>query len=387
MPPLRLVLRNLTRHPWRSLLTIGSFVVAIFLLCTMRGLVETLEMGTNLASARRLWVQSAVSLYVDLPIHYTEKIRRVEGVEEVCKWQWFGGYYQDPENFFGQFAIDQDVMFDMYPELDVVEGSADAFLGNRTGCMVGRGTAQDFGWEVGDRIPIIGALFPHPDGVAWEFDLEAIYEPTVRNWDDRTLYFHWDVFEKTLEGSESGTSVGVISVLVEPGVDPTSVMAEIDRMFENGPQRVQTTSESEFNAQFVSMWGNIPFLLSSLGGGVLVAILVGCLNAMLIAAREQTNDVGVLKALGFTDATVFGVMIGQALTLSLVGGLLGLGLTLAMEPSTAHNMGAFIPGYEVSDATLLFGLATSLVVGVLAGIAPAWRASRLGTVEALRSTE
>ena len=163
--------------------------------------------------------------------------------------------------------------------------------------------------------------------------------------------------------------------------------ADVDAFFENGPQRVQTTSESEFNQQFVTMFGSVPFFVSSIGGAIVVAIFLACLNTMLMAAREQTVDVGIMKALGFTDGSVFGVLLGQAMLLALVGGLLGLGLTLVLEPSTASSLGVFIPGYMVSETTLAFGLGVSLVVGLLAGVVPAWRASRLQTVEALRPTE
>ena len=386
MALVQLVLRNLWRHPMRSLLTIGSFVVAVFLLCVMRSVVETLEVMSDMASARRLWVQSAVSLYVELPIHYPEKIARVEGVERVCKWQWFGGYYQDPMNFFGQFAVDEKELLGMYPEIDIVAGSQEAFRSNRIGCLVGNGIAKEFDWKVGDRIPIIGALFPHPEGadVAWEFEIEGIYQAKVRNFDNRTLYFHWDYFEKTLEDSRP-VGVSVIGLLIEDGTDPTGVMAEVDQLFENGPQRVQTTTESEFNAQFASMWGNLPFLLTTLGGGVLVAILVGCLNTMLMTSRDQTVDVGIMKALGFTNGSIFTVSLAQALALSTAGGLAGLALTLAIESWLAGFVGMFLPGFLISTESLAFGMALSILVGLLAGFLPAWQSSRLHCVEALGS--
>ena len=385
----RIILRNLGRHKLRSLLTIGSLVVAIFLLVTLRSLVVTLSSGAEVASTKRLWVQSAVSLFVDLPLSYLEKIEQVPDVQTACKWQWFGGYYQDPSNFFAQFAVDGPVMLDMYPEVEIVEGSREALLQNRIGAMVGKGLARQFGWKLKDRVPIIGALFPHPEGagVAWEFEIEAIYEPNAPNFDDRSFFFNWDYFEKTLETGAAPVAVGAIVVRVADGADPTQVMAQVDELFENGPQRVQTTTEAEFQAQFVSMFGNIPFFVSSIGGGVLIAIVLACVNTMLMAAREQTIDIGIMKALGFTDGSMFGLLISQAFVLCGLGGGLGILLAVGMAPAMAQNMGAFFPGYSVSTSTIVFGVGVTVVIGLVAGIVPAWRARRLRCVEALGARE
>ena len=386
MDLLRLVSRNLLRHPLRTLLTTGSLVVAFFLLCTLRSLVTTLEAGTSAAASDRLWVQSAVSLFVDMPLSYPGRIAQVEGVEEVCKWQWFGGYYQDESNFFAQFAVDPDRLLDCYPEVLIVDGSADDFLARRDSCIVGDSLAAQYGWEVGDRIPIIGALFPHPDGAdkAWEFELAGIYDPTTRNIDDRTLFFHWELFEETLERSPTGLSgVGAMVLRTEAGADQTRIMREVDALYENGPQRVQTTTEAEFQAQFISMFGNVPFFVSAIGGGVFAAILLACINTMLMAAREQRRDVGILKALGFRDSTVAQVLLAQSLTLCTLGGLAGVGLALLTEEQISVAMGAFFPGYAIDEETVLAALVLVVLVGLVAGLAPAWTARRSKVIDTL----
>ena len=133
----KLVARNLTRHPVRSVLTIGSMVVAVFLLCLLRSLIVALDAGVQNAKSNRLWVQSATSLFVDFPLSYRPKIAAVDGVMNTCRWQWFGGIYQDPSNFFAQFAVDAKELLEIYPEIRIVEGSADGFLGARRGCLIG----------------------------------------------------------------------------------------------------------------------------------------------------------------------------------------------------------------------------------------------------------
>lgn len=386
----RLVLRNLTRHPLRSFLTAGSLAVALFLFCVLRSLITTLESGLEAASAKRMVVQSAVSLFVGLPTSYQPKIADVPGVETTSKWQWFGAYYQDEQNQFSQFAVDSGVLFDLFPtEMELVQGSREGWEANSIGCIVGEGLAQQFGWGVGDRVPLIGMFFPHPDGsdVAWEFEVEAVYRPLVRNFSGHGMFFHWDYFARTMEAGGTTPRVGTIYVKLEPGAEPTRVMAAIDGMFENGPQRVQTTSEAEFQAQFVSMLGNVPFFIAAIGGGVLAAILLACVNTMLMAARDQTRDLGVMKALGFGDGRTASLLVGQALVLCAVGGGLGVGLALLAQDGIAGALGATFPGFAVAPRTVALALSIAVGIGLASGAVPAWRTRQLRCIEALSARE
>lgn len=390
MELLRLVWRNLVRRKLRTLLTVGSLVVAFFLLCTLRTLVTTIQAGTDAASASRLIVQSAVSLFVDLPLNYQAKIASVPGIERISKWQWFGGYYQEESNRFAQFAVDPERTLEIYPEMEIVDGSAEAWYGNRRGALVGEGLVARYGWKVGDTVPILPELFPHPDGpgVAWNFEVAAVYRPTAPNFDANMLMFQWDYFEETMKaGTGPAPGVGTYVLSIEPGADATAVMGSVDALFENGPQRVQTTSESEFQKQFVSMLGNVPFFVSTIGGGVLAAILLAVINTMLMAGREQTRDIGILKALGFTDGDAVKLLALQSLLLCVVGGGLGLLLARATEPGIAAGLGSMFPGYRVLPSTFGLGAGLAVALGVFAGVAPAWRAARLDTVDALASEE
>jgi putative ABC transport system permease protein len=383
----RLVWRNLMRRKLRTLLTVGSLVIALFLMCLLRTLVTTLQTGAATASSSRLIVQSAVSLFVDLPLSYQPKIETVPGIDNVLKWQWFGGYYKDPKNFFAQFAADAEKTFEVYPEMQIVGGSKEAFLANRRGCLIGERLAHDYGWKIGDTVPILPTIFPHPDGpeVAWEFEVEAIYHPTERYFDAGMLLFHWDYFEKTVEAASQGEAPGVGTYILHTprGTDQTAVMAAVDQLFENGPQRVQTTSEAEFQQQFISMMGNVPFFVSTIGGAVLVAILLAVVNTMLMSGREQTRDLGIMKALGFSDGAARALLVSQSLALCIIGGGLGLLAVRLMEPAIATGMGAQFPGFHVLQSTFLLGAIITVGLGIVAGIVPAWRAGKLRPVEAL----
>ncbi len=386
--PLHLVWRYLGAHKLRTLLTVGSLVVAFFLVCSLQALVSALSAGIDTAATNRLMVQSAVSLFVSLPLSYQQKIEAVEGVDEVCKFQWFGGVYQDEGGgFFAQFAVDPQQLMDTYPEHDIVDGSLEKFLSDRTACLIGDDLRTIYGFRVGQRIPLLGTIFPRQGDEAWEFDVAAIYSSDNPAIDEQRLYFHYDYLREALEsGAASGPEgVGVYAVRIEQGADPVRVMSAIDAKLET-PQRVQTTTEAEFQRQFVTMLGSVPTLLGSIGGGVLFAILLAVVNTMLVAARERTRDLGILKALGFTDGTAFGLLMAESLLLTTVGGGLGIGLALLGERAFLHSpMAAMFQSYAIEPSALALSAALALAIGLVAGIVPAWSAARLQTVEAVRA--
>jgi putative ABC transport system permease protein len=387
MASFKLVLRNLLRRPLRSVLTILSLLVAIFLICGLRTLITTLTAGVEHADSRRLAVMSATGLFVELPMSYQAKIETVPGVEKTTKFQWFGGYFRSPKNFFAQFAVDPPAMVEMYPECQLEPAEREAFLRNRTSCIIGKDLATSFGWKVGDTIPIIGALHPHPRDQSWEFTVAGIYHSEVPNFDNRTLFFHWEYFEETLKGSGVPTNVAVFAIRSAPGADVPQVIADVEALFVNGPQRIDCATEAEFQRQFVQMVGNIPLFVGWIGSGVLIAILLACMNTMLMAMREQLSEIGILKSLGFTDGAMFRMLIVQSLVLCAIGGGLGLLIAKATESWIAEKLGAMFPGYAILPATFALGAAITVGLGLAAGIVPAFHASRLRVVEALRTAE
>jgi putative ABC transport system permease protein len=333
-------------------------------------------------------MQSAVSLFVSLPLPYQQRVSEIPGVLKTCKWQWFGGYYQEPSNFLGSFATDADTLLEVYPEIQVVEGSVDEWKKDRRGCLVGDLLAQQFHWKVGDTIPLISAIFQPPPGEAWEFTVRAIYKSESSAVDRRTFFFLWDYFQKGFEAVMHDTpGTGTIVLRTAPGADQNEIMRTIEALYENGPQRVTCTTEAAFQAQFLTMMGNVPFLVTAIGSGVLVAIALACINTMLMAFRDQAHDVGIMKALGFTDGGVAGLMFGQSLLLCAVGGGLGILLSKGTEPVFLIAFGTMFPGYAVTNRTVAIAAALTVAIGVVAGIVPALAARRLRCVEALRSVE
>lgn len=399
--PLKLVWRHLREHWARSLITIAALSLAFFLLCFVRSVVTSLDAAVSTAAADRLIVQSAVSLFVNLPLDYQSKIESVPGVDEVSKMQWFGGYYRDENQFFAQFAVDQDVYFDMYArDMRIVEGphgetgeaaraaALAALAGDRRACLVGTGLLREFGdWAVGRTVSLQSGIFTKADGSAWDFVIVGVYEPLKSNVDDRTLFFRYDYLKETLvaQGLTGDLGTGVYVVDLAPGVATATAAEAIDGRFANGPQRTKTTTEAAFQALFVNMLGNVPTFLGSIGGAVVFALFFSVVNTMLMAGRQRRAECGILKALGFPDVVVGRLLLLESLALCVIGGGLGLVLAKLTAEPLRRVMGSNLPGYDVQWTTIGFGLAATLVVGLVSGLGPALSARRLAPVEALRS--
>jgi len=275
----------------------------------------------------------------------------------------------------------------MYPECKVDPEVIPRVSAERNACIIGSTLAREFGWKVGDTVPLIGALHPHPQDIAWEFKVVGIYHSNRPNFDNRTLFFRWDYFEETLKQGGVPPAVAVFALRVVPGADVEQVIADVEEAFANSDQRVDCSTEAEFQRQFQSMFGNMPLFLAWIGGGVLIAILVACANTMLMAMREQTPDVGILKALGYTDGAMFGLFLTQSVCLCALGGGCGLLAARATQPGIAAGIEMFAPGYRVMPETYAMAAAIALGVGLLAGIAPAFLARRLSCIEAFRRAD
>ncbi len=198
--PLLLLWRNLLTHPIRSVLTVGSVGVAVFLICLLHAAVSGLSRTLEAAASNRLFVQSAVSLFVDLPLSYQQKLASVPGIEAICKWQWFGGRYeQEKGGFFAQFGIDPENFLPSYPELSIAEGSYEEFKARRNACIVGKDLMIRYGWKVGQTVPIMGTIFTRLDGSAWEFQIAGVYVSNTTAIDQQTMYFHFDYLREAIE--------------------------------------------------------------------------------------------------------------------------------------------------------------------------------------------
>jgi putative ABC transport system permease protein len=387
-----LVRRNVMRHPVRAALTFTFSALALFLFVFLYSVITTLGAAAKIAATNRIVVQSAVSLFVYMPEGYEGKIAAMEGVESVEPWNWFGGYYKDPKNMmdFGQFAAKLPVLLEQYPELSIAPEQIAEVLADRKGCILGEETAVKYGWKVGDTIPLFSTIYSLGADKAWEFHLRATYRSLKDNLDSKTMFFHWEYLQETRKKflqdgfTSEHQQVGIFMVKVKPGYRSEDVIDAIDAQFEAGPQRTRTQTEAAFQAQFVSMLGSLPTLLSAVGGAVLFAIFFSVLNTCSMAARERSRDVGILKALGFPDSLAARLLLAESMLVVGAGGLLGIGLSFLAEKTFRGTFGILIPNYFVEPKTALIGLGIALGVGFFAGLLPALRLTRLRTVDVLR---
>jgi putative ABC transport system permease protein len=372
----RLIVANLLRKRTRTALTIGSFAVALFLYGLLNVLHGAFSQGIDVAGADRLVVVNRVSIIQPLPLAYRDRLLRIPGVSHVTFANWFGGVYQDEKNFFPQFAIDRDGYREMFSEFVVDDEAWRAFLADKEGAIVGRSLAERFGWQVGDRIPVRGTIFPG----TWEFNIRGIYHGERVQDDVTQFWFRWDYLD---ERSQNRGLVGWYTVRLANPDDAARVARAIDDRFANSPFETKTDTEKAFAASFVKQMGNIRLLMMTIGSVVFFTLLLVTGNTMAIAVRERIRELAVMKAIGFSDAFVLIMVLVETMLVSAIGGSLGLGLakllTLRGDPT-----GGFLPYFHLPVDAVIAGMGLSLVVGLVAGFVPALSAGRLRVVDALR---
>ncbi len=376
---LPLLLANLLRKKIRTILTIGSFAIALFLFGLLVAIRGAFNQGIDVAGVDRLVVINKVSLIQPLPLAYRDRILKIAGVEAVTFASWFGGVYQDERNFFPQFAIDRGTYREMFPEFAIPDGEWRAFLADKQACIAGESTARRFGWKIGDRIPLKGTIYPG----AWEFNLRGIYRGARPQDDTTQFWFRSDHLEERTPAAWRGY-VGWYTVRIASPDDAVRVARAVDERFANSPWETRTATERAFAASFVKQIGNIEFLMLSIGAVVFFTLLLVTGNTMAIAVRERTGELAVLKAVGFSDAFALLLVLAESMVVAAVGGGLGLGLvklfTLGGDPTGA----GLLPIFYLSPAAVAAGLAVALAVGFAAGVLPALSAMRLSVVAALR---
>ena len=380
MKYMTLVLANLGRHKRRTLLTIASVALALFLFASLRTVVTTLERASQFGSARRLVMTNATGFVLPLPLSYANRLSAMKGITRVTWSNWFGGKYGDGKKFFAQFAIDPESYLRIYPEIQVSPEHKQAFMRERSAALVGEKLLRDFGWKVGDNVTLQGTIFPGD----WTFTIRGVYTPTLKEYGEDSFMFHYDyLYEREPTRVTPGWYIMKID---DPNAAPT-VAKTVDDMFRNSTAPTKTGTEKAFAAGFASMWGNVKLLMSTIGMAVVFAILLVTANAMMMNQRERRSEVAVMKTVGFSDMRVFGLVIIEAAVIALVGAIVGLGAAVVLPIITGFGDGGFLPGFHVTPGTLAFGAAVALLLTVASGVFPAWQAAKLPVVQALRRVE
>lgn len=378
---LPLVWSALVRRKIRTLFTALSIFVAFVLFGLMMAIRAAFAYGVELSGADRLMMFHKVSIAQPLPLAYQTQIAAVPGVDLVAHATWFGGIYQHPRNFFVQLAIDPAYL-DMHREFIVPVEGRKAWLANRRGCIVGRDLAARFGWEVGDRIPLQGTSAWHKaDGSAWEFIVDAIYEPGVRGTSLTQMFLH---YEYVNEAQSTGRDyVGWYQIRVSDPPRAADVAAALDARFANSAFETKTATETAFLQAYASQIGDIGTIMAGILSTVLFTILLVVGNTIAQSVRERTTELAVLKTLGFTNSRILGLVLVESLTFATVAGSLGLA-SAWMLVGRGDPTGGLLPTFYLPSRDLLIGGALAVALGVVTGVLPAGQAVRLRIVDALR---
>jgi putative ABC transport system permease protein len=379
---LPLVWKNLWRRKVRTVFTLACVFIAFLLFGMLMTIRAAFSFGVELAGIDRLIVIHKVSLIQPLPESYLERLRAIDGVQAVTHNSWFGGIYQDPSNFFGQIALDPEVYFGMYPELRLPEEQMAAWLDDRQGAVVGRSTANRFGWKVGDRIPLQATIWlpKSGEGNTWEFNLVGIYDgdPGV---DTTNFFFRYDYLNENRRDGEG--LVGWYVVKIDDPSRSVEMAQRFDDMFANSSAETKTTTEKGFVDSFAKQIGDIGAIMIAILSAVLFTMLLVAANTMAQSVRERTSELAVMKTLGFSQTSIVAIVLGESLFIALLGGILGLGLAwlIVLQGDPTNGL---LPVFMLPSRDVAAGVGIMAVLGLLAGILPAVQAMRLRITDALR---
>ena len=380
---LPLVWANLRRRKLRLVFTFISILLAFLMFGMLDALRTSLSQAVNLAGADRLMLQSKVNITVSNPRSHYEKVKAVPGVRAVAPFNWFGGVYKDSKQQIQVQVTDPEEFMKVYPEVHLKPEELAAWKNDRQAIVIGQGLADMYGWKIGQRIPLRSDIWRKLDGSdTWEFNIVGIYTVEGSGWDKRSAMFQYDYFNESLQYGKD--MVGWMVIKVANPDDSEKIANRIDAMFANSSNETKTATERVFIKQFLDQVGNIGLILVSVTTAVFFTMLLVTANTMAQSVRERTNEIGVLKTLGFSGESILSLVLIESLVLTFAGGLVGLGLAWF----TAKGLGAaikdYFPLFQVGTNTILVGLALMLLFGLVTGLWPALTAMRLKIVDALR---
>ena len=382
MTALKLIVRNALRHRLRTGLTVAGLLVAVLAYGLLQTVVDAWYAGAAASSNARLVTRNSISLVFSLPVSYENRIRGVDGVSAVARSNWFGGIYQEPKNFFPQFAV-SDNYLSLYPEFTLSGEQRAAFQRDRKGALLGRQLADRFGFKLGDTLPLRGAVYPG----TWEFIVRGIFDASDDTKVTNLMLFHWDYLNESLRKSAPARAnqVGVYVLGIGNPDNAAAVSLAVDAVFKNSLAETLTETEQAFQLSFVAMSNQIIAAIRIVSYVVILIIMAVMANTMAMSARERTAEYATLKALGFGPVFLATLIFGESLTICVLGGGLGLALTPSAATVFKSLVGGIFPIFTVSAETLAAQAACALTVGVLAAVLPAMRAARVRVVDGLRA--
>jgi putative ABC transport system permease protein len=380
MKYLPLLWSSLWRKKVRTIFTLLSLFVAFLLFALLMAIRSAFSFGVDIAGLDRLVLIHKVSLIMPLPISYLDRLRATEGVTLATHNTWFGGVYQDPSNFFAQIVVDPEPFMKLYPEYRLPPEQFTAWQSDRQGAVVGVDLARRFGWRIGDRVPIQGTIWQPKQGQVWEFNIVGMYDGEA-GVDKTQFFFRYDYLDENRRVGEG--LVGWYIVKIADASQAQSMGVRFDEMFANSSAETKTTTEKGFVEGFAKQMGDIGAIMIAIVVAVLFTMLLVAANTMAQSVRERTSEIGVLKTLGYSNAAVLALVLGEALVIAALGGGLGL-LAGWLVVRQGDPTGGMLPIFVLPARDVSLGVVLVAVLGMAAGLAPALGAMRLTITDALR---
>lgn len=382
-----LSVRNVWRNRLRATLTVLGIGVAIVAFVLLRTVLSAWTVGAEASAKDRLGTRNKVTFVVPLPKRYIETIRQVPGVVEATYASWFGGKDPRHENeFFASMAVETKTLFAVFDELVVAPADRERWLNNRKGALVGDVLAKKLGWKVGDTVTLQGSIYPGD----WQFQIEGIYGSTRKVVDRSSFFFHWDYLNDSLpEGSPQRDRIGWVTTRIADPQQAGAISQAIDRAFDEQEIQTLTMSERAMNLSFLGMVSAVLKAIDLVSLVILVIMMLILGNTIAMSTRERTREFGVMRAIGFLPHHIALAVLVEAVVIGGLGGALGLALSYplverGMGRFIEENMGSFFPYFRISEGTAVAALVLALLLGLAAGLVPAYRAARLNVIDSLR---
>ncbi len=384
MKYLHLIWAALFRRKTRTFLTLVSIIAAFLLFGMLDAVRMAFDSGNqSIAGVDRLVTSSRYSIIQPLPESLKSRIAAIPGVRDVGHANWFGGIYQDPKNFVFSYAVSPNYL-DLYPEIHLPADQRKAFDSNRTGAVIGETLARKYGWKIGDKVPLQSTIFPQKNGSkTWTFDIVGIYTvgKDAANGLDQLFMLHWKYFDES-NAYGSGTVGWYVDRLSDPALGDRVAHA-IDALSTNSDHETKTQTEQAFSASFAKQLGDIGLIVSSIMGAVFFTLILLTANTMAQAVRERTSELAVFKTIGFSSRSVLAMVLAESVLLLLIGGVIGLGLAAVLAPGVSKGSGGMLNLPPVGAGSWAMGIGLMVMIGLVVGALPAWRAMRLNIVDAL----
>lgn len=383
--------RNVLRSKTRAIMTITAVAITLLVFVLLRTVQTAWTAGADHAAQDRIATRHKVSFVLPLPMNYVEKLRAEKdrlGVTDSTWASWFGGTLpQRKQDFFATIAVEPESFLTVYDEVEITPEVRESWLGNRRGALVGDVLAKKFDWKPGDKVVLAGTIYPGD----WEFEISGIYTSTRKSVDRSTFWFHWNYLNEAAEDHHKN-NIGWIVSRVDDTSRSAQISKDIDALFDERGDQTLTMSERALANSFLGMFSAMLTALDIVSVVILAIMMLILGNTIAMSVRERTNEYGMMRAIGFMPRHLAIAILGESVTVALVGGLAGLLLshlfiTKGMGPWLEENMAGLFPYFGVAATTAVAAIVLAVLLGAVAALIPAARAARLNAVEALRRVE